>query len=89
MNPVDVEKARSIEEFVNNCLTESRLEQGLDYLQEMNFPLNEKSTGDFVRWVNNDIWKEESDTAEASGISRKDLGKPISSRAVKWYFSKL
>jgi hypothetical protein len=87
--PVDTEKVKNLQEFVANTVTESRLQQGIDYLQEMNIPLDIKSTGDFLRWVFNDILKEESDTMEENGLNKKDIGSPISRAAKIFWMKKL
>ena len=64
--PVDVEKMASLEEFVERTVTEQRLLQGIEYLREMGKDISRSSTGDFLRWVFNDIADEESDAIEAS-----------------------
>jgi hypothetical protein len=65
------------------------LNQGLEYLDEMGLEFSRKSTGDYLRWVFNDILNEESDTLEASGLTKKDIGSPISRKAKVFYFNKL
>ncbi len=87
--PIDVEKVASIDEFISNTVTEQRLLQGLEHLKEMNLELSRSSTGDFLRWVFNDIIEEESDTLEASFLSMKDIGKPVSTMARVWFFKHL
>lgn len=86
---VDVEKVNSIKEFVDNVVTESRLNQGLEYLKEMKIPIDIKNTGDFLRWVFNDILKEESDTMESNNITKKDIGSPISRKAKTFWMDML
>ena len=87
--PVDDEKVKSIREFVDNVVTEARLEQGISYLKEMNKELDQTSTGDFLRWIVNDILKEEIDTMTASGIEPKYVNGQISKKARTWYFQKV
>jgi len=48
-----------------------------------------KSMGDFIRWVFNDIMKEEMDTMIASQIDPKKLGGPIANIARPWFINKL
>lgn len=86
---VDVEKLNSINEFVEKNLTEERLQQAWDHLSQDGEIEDLTKLGDFIRWLNNDIWEEESDEALANNIERKDIGKPISSVAVKWFKNKL
>lgn len=86
---VDVEAAATIREFVENTVTEARLEQGLHVLQnELQKPFVMQSLGDFIRWVFNDIVKEEEDTIVASGLDPKKLGGPIANAARPWYIKK-
>jgi hypothetical protein len=86
---VDVEKLNSVNEFIEATVTENRLLQGLDHLREMNKEVNEKSTGIFIKWVFEDVMKEESDTMEASGLEKKDISKAVSIKARTWFFDKL
>lgn len=86
---VDVEKVSSIDAFVDQVLTESRLNQGIDWLKEMKHPLTQKSTGEFLKWIVGDIVKEESETMKASSLDIKDVSKQLSNKARLWYFSKV
>jgi len=83
---VDPEKAGSISEFVEKTVTEARCQQGIAHLTEMGHDISRRSTGHFLKWVGNDILKEEADTLQASGLTRKDVGGPISVAARKWLF---
>jgi len=86
---VDTEKVASIQEFIENVVTESRLNQGIDYLKEQNQPLNQTSTGIFLKWIVGDVIKEESDTMRDSLIEPKDVNGSISKKAREWYFSQV
>lgn len=86
---VDVEAAASMRDFIENTVTEARLEQAYDYLVEMGRPLDMTSTGEFIRWVYNDLIKEESDTMQASGIDPRKLGSAVSNKARPWFFGKV
>lgn len=86
---VDIEKIKSLKEFVEYAVTDNRLEQGLEYLKEQHMELSQKSTGNFIRWIYNDVIKEEADTMEQAGITQKEIGKYISSKARPWFFEKL
>ncbi len=87
--PVDVEKLNSIDEFVEAVSTEARLNQGVEYLREMNKDISRKSTGDFLRWFIGDVTKEESDVLEASGLTSKEVNKYLSAKARVWFFNKV
>jgi len=86
---VDVEKINSINEFVKLTLTENRLIQGIEHLKENGLELTRNSTGDFIRWIYNDIVSEESDTMLENNMDKKDVGKHISTPARRWFFNHL
>jgi len=86
LTAVDVEKLNSVKEFVDYAVTDNRLAQGIEQVFTSNGELADiKKTGDFVKWVSSDVFKEEMDTLIASGLEPKDVGSAISSKAVKWY----
>ena len=86
---VDIEKVNNINEFVEYTVTESRLNQGIEKIYGFNQPLDIKKTGDFLRWVFNDIIKEESDTLIGNGLTSKDVSSAISNKARLWLFDKI
>lgn len=87
---VDVEAIENIREFVDNTVTEARLEQGLQNLvNEQLLPLEMASVGPFIRWVYNDIIKEETDTIVASQLEVKKLGSAIANKARPWFMKKI
>lgn len=87
---VDVEAVASLKAFVDSVVTEARLEQGLDNLvREQLKPMDMTSMGDFIRWVFNDVVKEETDTIVANGLDPKKLGGPIANVARPWFVKKI
>lgn len=87
---VDVEAIESINAFVTGAVTEARLEQGLqNLLNEQKMPFDMTSIGAFIKWVHNDVVKEESDTMQANGFDHKKLGGPIAQASKRWYVQKL
>lgn len=83
---VDPELVKSCNEFIDLTVTENRLQQGVQTLVEDGVELSIKSTGVFLKWVYQDILKEESDVLEASHLSSKAIGGPISKKAKDWWF---
>lgn len=73
---VDPEKLASIDKFVEYAVTENRLKQGLEVVGS-----DISQTGNFIGWVNKDIWSEEKDTLDSSNLSMKDVAKSISRKA--------
>lgn len=82
---VDVEAADSLRELIDSLVTPARLEQGISVMQERKIPLDMKSLGEYLRWVYNDIVKEDADTIVASGYDPKKLGSPIANKARPFY----
>lgn len=78
------EKVNSINEFIEYAATENRLEQGI---QEIG--LDMKLVGKYIGWVNGDIWKEEADVLATNGLTMKEVGKQISTKARMYYIDKV
>jgi hypothetical protein len=81
LTTVDVEAVENINSFIEYAVTENRLLQGVDKMKELGLPIEPKTTGDYLRWVYNDVVKEETDTMIANGIDQKKIGSAISAKA--------
>jgi hypothetical protein len=81
LTTVDVEAVENMNAFIEYAVTENRLKQGIDKMRELGLPIEQKSTGDYLRWVYNDVVKEESDTIASNGIDPKKLGGAVSAKA--------
>lgn len=86
---VDVEKMKSIEDFVTKVVDEGRLTQGWNYLHENKLFDFEKSMGVFLKWVVADCWKEEKDTINLLGLTEREINREITKKAKRWYLTKL
>lgn len=87
---VEVEAVKAVMDFVAATVTEARLNQAHHHLKyELQKPVDQTSTGDFIRWVVTDIHKEEADTLAASGLEAKQVNPKISAAAKAWYFQRL
>ena len=78
-----------VREFVQQTVTDKRLQQGIDYMNEMQIPIDIKHTGDFLRWIVSDVYKEEGDIIETKGFEKKLINQEISNIAKIFYFNKL
>lgn len=88
--PVDVEAYKKQQDFIDSVVTEARLEQGLhNLINEQQKPFEMSSMGDFIRWVFNDVVKEETDTIVANQFDVKKLGGPIANKARPWFIQRL
>jgi len=83
---VDVEKLNSITEFIEYAVTDSRFNQALENIFPNNEPVDTKKLGDVIRWVVNDIIKEETDTLASNGLEPKDVNKYISTSVRTKFF---
>jgi len=81
LTTVNIEEIENINAFIEYAVTDNRLAQGIDKMTELNIPLEMKSTGDYLRWVYNDVIKEESDTMIENNIDPKKIGAAISAKA--------
>lgn len=79
---VDIEKMNSLKEFIESACSENRLNQGFDKLKEMGLdPDDNKSIGEYIRWVCNDIFREEADTIVGNQIDTKKIGGLVAAKA--------
>lgn len=83
--PIDIELVNSMQEFVDNVCSEARLRQGLSYFKENNIEQTSQNIGQFLKWLNNDILKEETPNIVANQFEVKKIIPMISKKAVKWY----
>lgn len=83
---VDVEKLENIQSFVEYAVTESRFKQALENVFPNDEPIESKKLGDVIRWVVNDVVKEEMDTMIENKIEPKDVNKYLSSKVRDMFF---
>ena len=83
---VDVEKLEGIQKFVEYAVTESRFKQSLENVFPNDEPIDVKKMGEVIRWVVNDITKEEMDTMVANNIEPKDVNKYVSTKVREMFF---
>jgi hypothetical protein len=83
---VDTEKISSIKEFVEYAVTESRFNQGLEKTFPNNEPIDVKKMGQLMKWIVDDIIKEEMDTMVANKLEPKDIGKYVSTKVREMFF---
>jgi hypothetical protein len=87
---VDVEKIASCVEFTQYAVTDNRLEQGWNELfTSNNIDPTRKDTAEFLRWVVNDVLKEEMDVMVENGLEPKNVNKFISEHGRKWFFNRI
>ncbi len=80
------EKLESIQALVEAVLPEWRLEQGVATLKERGVAIAPETTGEYIKWISQDILKEEADVVAASGLEWKAVAGPISRVAKDFWF---
>ncbi len=83
------DQLNNIADLVCSVVTEQRLEQFFEKLKTDNLPLTKQSTGLFIKWVQNDIQRENEDTIKASGLPENKVLTEIQNKAREWYFKKV
>lgn len=83
---VDVQRINSLNELAGSLAHNGRLEQmGQQVFNTLNGgQVDVKKTGDFIKAVMQDIFKEESDTIAAGGFSNKELSGPVAKICRDW-----
>ena len=69
-------------------MLESRLNQGIEYLRELNIRITKSSVSTFLRWIENDIITEEKHTLDNLKLTTEEflrLKKKITKLSVKWF----
>ena len=82
---VDVEKVSSAVEFADNVVTDSRFNQAIENVFNGG-SVDIKKLGDVIKWVMNDVLKEEIDTMAANNLEPKDVGKYVSQKVKEKFF---
>ena len=78
----------ALDDFVKDHITENRLNQGIEYLQEFNLEISKLNTNIFRQWIENDITTEEKNTIdnfELTPEQSKMLKKKINNYAASWF----
>lgn len=81
---INPEELNSIKDFVEYAVTENRLQQGMSEVGK-----DQKLIGSFIGWINKDIYKEEGDVLEASGLTMKVVGGYLANKARTWYIEEI
>lgn len=85
---IDIEKMNSIKDFVNYTVTENRFLQAIEIVfKDDEIDINKM--GDFLRWIVNDINREEMDTMLENNLEPKEVNKYISAKAREMFFAEM
>jgi len=83
---VDVEKITGIKQFIEYAVTESRFNQGIEKTFPNGEPVDIKKLGNLIKWVVDDVIKEEMDTMIKNQLEPKDIGKYVSTKVREMFF---
>ncbi|CAF1003398.1 unnamed protein product [Rotaria sp. Silwood1] len=86
---VKVTRFADVGEFIEYACTENRMYQGLDYMREQNVSIEMNTMNIFLKWLREDICKEEKDTMNVSNISATKINEAIRKKAETWYKKKV
>jgi hypothetical protein len=86
---IEPEVLASLDAFTDAVVTASRMEQGFELIRANQGQVNETHIGEFLKWVGQDVLKEESDTLGASGLERKQVMGRVNQRAKAWLMPRL
>ncbi len=81
---VDVEHLGRVQAAAARCL-EGRLEQALEYLEEMRLPLDTTSIPEFLKRIGGEVKTECDLELEEAGLSWKQVSKQVNAMAVAWF----
>lgn len=81
---VDPEKMEKMTDLVDYVLTPGRLQQGLEHVDSIDM----KCMGQYLKWIGQDVQKEEADTIETNGLEWKDIAKMVNTKA-REHFKKI
>lgn len=84
---VSPEKLNTINEVVEYVLPEWRLQQGITVLQERGVFLDMKAISEYLKWIGQDVKKEEMDTITNNGLEWKDISNNITLKAKNYYIN--
>jgi hypothetical protein len=74
--PIDIEKFNNIQKLAEALVTTNRLEQMKQQVFGIDGDVDMTKTGEFIKAVMTDVWKEEKDTIIESGFTMKELNGP-------------
>jgi hypothetical protein len=87
---VDIERVNSLKALAETVCTEHRLEKGAAFLQESLHTediYHTQNIGSFLKWIGNDILKEEADTITGNGFKSHEVTKAVNELAKAWFFN--
>ncbi len=82
---IDSFVTKELFEFTEMTVTDVRLNQGIEYLNEMNFDIIPKNTSVFIKWIVDDIFDEDADKIDELNITESIIKREIAKKASNWF----
>ncbi len=82
------EVVESIDGFVEFAVTENRLEQGLEAVQEAGHELSQKGIGPYLAWVSKDVQRECALELEGNELTWKQVSRAVTKKARDFYIER-
>lgn len=86
---IDLAVLESIQAFVDFAVTENRLQQGIEELKAADHPIEPKSTGQFLKWISSDVYKECQDELVENGLEWKKTVKHVVEKARSFWLKEI
>lgn len=86
---IDPEVLVSIDAFIEFSVTDNRLNQGIEILNEAGHDITMANTKHFLAWFGGDVKRECQAELEASGLEWKQVSRSVSNKAIAFYKAKV
>jgi len=86
--PADAERAERLRALGELLMTEERMKQGIDYLDEHKLDVSRRNLGAYLSYVVSDCCVEENLTIHEQGFEPKDVKRHLSDVARRWFFER-
>lgn len=85
VSSVDPVVLQQINDVVNYILPDGRLHQGLEHVDQVEM----ECLGQYLKWINTDVLKEEQDTLEANHLTWKQVQRSITDKARMFFIAQI
>ena len=80
--------AETIADFVASMVTDNRLHQGLDVLEQQGLGAEKRNTGKFVQWLAADVEREGSLALDEQGLTWAQVSGPVTVKAREFFLAR-
>lgn len=87
--PANADEKEKAKTFAVAAVTEMRLQQGWDHLDEMRIEPDKKAVSKIMKWVCDDAMLEEKSVSEELKVDQKVVREAVGNMAGYWFLQKL